>query len=72
MGDDLSALWPAIYHQSISPIEDVIHLRNQFDIKGVPSILFIDKNGNEITGLRTLGFEKPEQFLIKMKKTLSK
>jgi len=49
----------------------VIQLKNQFDIKGVPSILFIDRNGNEISGLRTLGFEKPELFLDKMNKTLS-
>ena len=51
---------------------EVIHLKNQFNIKGVPSILFIDKNGNELSELRTLGFEKPELFLARMNKTLSK
>ncbi|MBN2602020.1 MAG: thioredoxin family protein [Candidatus Marinimicrobia bacterium] len=55
---------------SASP--EVIHLKNKFDIKGVPSILFIDKKGNELSELRTLGFEKPELFLTKMNKTLSK
>ena len=51
---------------------EVIRLRAKFAIKGVPSILFIDGNGNEITSLRTLGFEKPERFLAKMNKTLSR
>lgn len=55
---------------SASP--EVIHLKNQFNIKGVPSILFIDKNGDEISELRTLGFEKPELFLAKMNTALSK
>jgi len=55
---------------SASP--EVIRLKDQFDIKGVPSILFIDKKGNEIFELRTPGFEKPELFLVKMNKTLSK
>ncbi|MBU1873610.1 thioredoxin family protein, partial [bacterium] len=51
---------------------EVIRLKDQFDIKGVPSILFIDKKGNEIFELRIPGFEKPELFLVKMNKTLSK
>jgi len=50
---------------------EIIRLKDQFNIKGVPSILFIDRNGNEISGLRTLGFEKPERFLDKMNKMLS-
>lgn len=54
---------------SASP--EVIRLKEQFNIKGVPSILFIDKNGREIESLRTLGFEKPESFIVKMNKTLS-
>ncbi len=54
---------------SASP--EVIQLKNQFDIKGVPSTLFIDKNGREIESLRTLGFEKPESFIVKMNKMLS-
>ncbi len=55
---------------SASP--EVIRLKEQFNIKGVPSILFIDKNGREIESLRTLGFEKPERFLDKMNKILSR
>ncbi len=50
---------------------DVIQLRKKFSIKGVPSILFVDREGEEIPSLRTLGFEKPELFLSKMNKTLS-
>lgn len=51
---------------------EVIRLKDRFNIKGVPSILFIDKNGREIESLRTLGFEKAELFLDKMNKTLSR
>ena len=54
---------------SASP--EVIQLKNQFDIKGVPTILFIDRKGREITALRTLGFEKPEFFINKMNELLS-
>lgn len=53
---------------SASP--EVIQLKKLFDIKGVPTILFIDRKGREITALRTLGFEKPEPFIVKMNKML--
>lgn len=50
---------------------EIRHLREKFEIKGVPTILFIDSQGNERDDLRVLGFEKPEHFIVKMKKTLS-
>ncbi|MCD6205333.1 MAG: thioredoxin family protein [Candidatus Marinimicrobia bacterium] len=55
---------------SVDP--EVARLKEQFHIRGVPSILFIDKNGREISSIRTLGFEKPEVFLAKMNTALSK
>jgi thiol:disulfide interchange protein DsbD len=43
-------------------------LRNQFDIRGVPTIVFIDRSGNEIKNLRLTGFEDADQFLKRMNK----
>ncbi|HDP67708.1 MAG TPA: thiol:disulfide interchange protein [Candidatus Marinimicrobia bacterium] len=54
---------------AVSP--EIRRLREKFEIKGVPTILFIDQKGNERDDLRVLGFEKPEHFIVKMKNTLS-
>ncbi|MED5524041.1 MAG: protein-disulfide reductase DsbD [Pseudomonadota bacterium] len=40
-----------------------VAMLNHFDILGLPTLLFFDKNGNEITALRVTGFQKPAQFL---------
>ena len=45
-------------------------LRNKFNIKGVPTIVFINKEGIEIDDLRLIGFEKADQFLKRMTKVL--
>src|SRR5699024_6960934 len=38
-------------------------LRKQFDIAGVPTIMFLDSEGNEIEGARVVGFLNAEDFL---------
>jgi thiol:disulfide interchange protein DsbD len=45
-------------------------LRRELNIKGVPTIVFIGKQGNEITKLRLIEFEEATQFLNRMKKAL--
>ena len=45
-------------------------LRNKFKIKGVPTIVFINKEGIEIDALRLIGFEEADQFLKRMIKVL--
>ncbi len=47
-------------------------LRNKFNIKGVPTIVFINKEGIEIDDLRLIGFEEADQFLERMTKVLNK
>jgi thiol:disulfide interchange protein DsbD len=42
-------------------------LKKNFDIHGVPTIIFIDKSGKEIKGLRITGFVKPEVMIEKLK-----
>jgi thiol:disulfide interchange protein DsbD len=43
-------------------------LRTGFNIKGVPTIVFINKDGNEVGDLRLSGFEEADQFLERMNK----
>lgn len=38
-------------------------LRREFGISGVPTLLFLDSQGNEIRQARVTGFMKPERFL---------
>jgi len=38
-------------------------LRNQFEVRGVPTIVFINKNGAEEKNARIVGFVKPQKFL---------
>jgi thiol:disulfide interchange protein DsbD len=45
-------------------------LWNKFNIKGVPTIVFINKEGIEIDDLRLIGFEEADQFLKRMTKVL--
>lgn len=42
-------------------------LTKQYAILGVPTLVFLDANGNEISGLRVTGFEPPEKFLARLK-----
>lgn len=46
--------------------EETIALTEQFDIVGVPTIVFIDSSGNEIDDARLVGFEKADPFLKRM------
>ncbi|MCH8569577.1 MAG: thioredoxin family protein [Balneolales bacterium] len=38
-------------------------LRQQYNIAGVPTIVFIDANGNEVQQARVIGFLRPNDFL---------
>jgi thioredoxin:protein disulfide reductase len=42
------------------------HLLQQYQVKGVPTIIFIDKEGNEQADLRLVDFLPPEPFLNRM------
>ncbi len=43
-------------------------VENKFHIRGVPTVLFFNRNGDEIEELRFFGFIGPDEFLAKMKK----
>jgi len=48
--------------------EQATELRNRFDVKGVPTIVFIGPDGKEIKEARVVGFLKPDPFLEKVRK----
>ena len=48
----------------------VKELKDSFKIKGVPTLVFIDARGNELSKLRIVGFIEKENFLPIMKNTL--
>jgi len=50
---------------------EVQALKEEYDIRGVPTIVFIDGNGQEISQLRLSGFEPPEKFIQRMEKVSS-
>ncbi len=43
-------------------------LREEFEVMGVPTIVFIDPDGNEVKDARVVGFLNPESFLEKANK----
>jgi thiol:disulfide interchange protein DsbD len=49
-----------------SASEEVLALRKQYGIRGVPTIVFIDRNGKERSDLRVVQFIEEEQFLEKL------
>ncbi|TFG98165.1 MAG: thiol:disulfide interchange protein, partial [Calditrichales bacterium] len=46
--------------------EETNALRTKFEIKGVPTIIFLDKQGVELKSLRLVGFEEAEEFLKRL------
>ncbi|PHS17151.1 MAG: hypothetical protein COA86_10880 [Kangiella sp.] len=45
-------------------------LMKHYKVRGLPSILFVDKNGNESQRLRAVGFEEADIFLQRIKAAL--
>ncbi len=41
-------------------------LLNKYEVKGVPTIVFLDREGKELKSLRLVDFEPANQFLIRM------
>jgi len=42
--------------------------KEKFAIRGVPTVMFLDGTGSEVSELRLEGFEKPEMFLSRLQK----
>jgi thiol:disulfide interchange protein DsbD len=41
-------------------------LLQHYDVKGVPTVVFLDAQGREITGLRLVDYLPPDRFLLRM------
>ncbi len=50
--------------------EQTTQLREKFSIKGVPTIVFLDKKGQEIESIRLTGFEDADAFVQRMRRLL--
>lgn len=46
--------------------ENTTAIREKYDIKGVPTIVFIGPDGQEVLPVRLVGFEEADQFLQRM------
>jgi thiol:disulfide interchange protein DsbD len=46
-------------------------LRKKFNIAGVPTIVFVDRNGQEVFGSRVVGYLSPSEFIEKVKPALA-
>ena len=51
--------------------KDSVELMSHFEIFGLPSILFFDKNGNELTQRRVTGFMAADEFAAHVKQTFA-
>ena len=46
--------------------DEVVQLRTKYEIRGVPTIVFIDRDGRERDDLRVIHFIDKEEFLDKL------
>jgi len=49
---------------------DVLQLLKKYDVKGVPTVIFLDAEGNEIKELQIIDYVPGKEFLPRMKKAL--
>ena len=49
---------------------DVTQLLRKYEIKGVPTVIFLDPRGNELRALQVVDFMPGEEFVPRMKKAL--
>ena len=46
--------------------KETVALAQQFEILGVPTVIFLDETGKERRELRLVGFEEPDAFLKRL------
>ena len=52
--------------------QGAIQLLEKYNVKGVPTVIFLDPMGNELKELRVMDFIRPEAFLLNMHNALEK
>ena len=68
LSDEFVTLKVDLTHESDQLVKD---LKKVFEIRGVPTIVFIGENGEEMKNLRFFGFIEAEEFLTKMKEAVN-
>ncbi len=53
-----------------APDESIKNLMNQFNVTGMPTLVFIDKNGKEVLEMREIGYLGADEFLEKTNRLL--
>jgi len=53
-----------------APNSDIKFIMNKFDVTGMPTFIFINKQGEELTDLREIGYVEDTKFLEKMNSML--
>ncbi len=53
-----------------APIESVKKFMKKHEASGMPTFVFLDKNGNELKELREIGFIPADKFILKLNKLL--
>jgi thiol:disulfide interchange protein DsbD len=54
-----------------APSPELRRVMKRFRVSGLPTIIFLDKEGEEVRDLRVVGFVEPDDMLKRMEKTLS-
>ncbi len=66
----LAEQFVALQFDATNESDELQKLKEMFDIKGLPTVIFIDKKGTWIKDLTLTGFEDGPKFLERMKKTI--
>jgi len=54
-----------------APNESIRSFMNQFEVTGMPTLIFININGNKLKNFRAIGFVSPNDFVNRMTETLT-
>ncbi len=68
---ELSEHFNMIKVDCTAPDQTILQLMNQFQVTGMPTLVFLDKEGNPQPDMREIGFIGPEIFIAKMEKLLN-
>lgn len=69
---EVSELSKSFNNIKIDLTKAIPEIESKFEIRGLPVVVFMNSNGEELKELRVTGFIKPEEYIKKMKTTLDK
>ena len=64
----VACLVPALRAEETAPTHLVVQdLYRRYEIRGLPAIVFLDREGDELTELRLSGYERPLDFAARLR-----